>query len=231
MGKKFWCLYRHSELSWQHMLTYHQTWSSSLGLWWLCCFVMSLLFCCCCCLCWCSVNLFQGRVILSNKTARTVAFFYTLMLHCLVFLVSHMILGLHCPAQLMLSCCFKCFACVCDQVLYKVAWSESIGRDCAAFCAKKWVFLLCTSFLNDIWSNEFLVLNHCVFTSIVFNACVFWITHTLFPPTDTQTTCTVSTRMETRGSSGFYPLERAVHINHILYLWHENHSLSFNYWY
>lgn len=29
----------------------------------------------------------QGRVILSNKMARTVAFFYTLFLHCLVFLV------------------------------------------------------------------------------------------------------------------------------------------------
>ncbi|XP_016088265.1 cut-like homeobox 1b [Sinocyclocheilus grahami] len=50
-----------------------------------------------------------GRVILSNKTARTVAFFYTLMLHCLVFLV-----------------------------LYKESWSESISRDCAAFCAKKY---------------------------------------------------------------------------------------------
>ncbi|KAK1790639.1 hypothetical protein P4O66_014030, partial [Electrophorus voltai] len=49
----------------------------------------------------------KGRVILSNKMARTVAFFYTLFLHCLVFLV-----------------------------LYKTAWSESIGRDCAAFCAK-----------------------------------------------------------------------------------------------
>uniref|UniRef100_A0AAR2JE47 Protein CASP n=1 Tax=Pygocentrus nattereri TaxID=42514 RepID=A0AAR2JE47_PYGNA len=48
-----------------------------------------------------------GRVILSNKMARTVAFFYTLFLHCLVFLV-----------------------------LYKTAWSESIGRDCSAFCAK-----------------------------------------------------------------------------------------------
>uniref|UniRef100_A0A672MJ51 Protein CASP-like n=1 Tax=Sinocyclocheilus grahami TaxID=75366 RepID=A0A672MJ51_SINGR len=51
----------------------------------------------------------RGRVILSNKTARTVAFFYTLMLHCLVFLV-----------------------------LYKESWSESISRDCAAFCAKKY---------------------------------------------------------------------------------------------
>lgn len=29
----------------------------------------------------------QGRAILSNKMARTVAFFYTLFLHCLVFLV------------------------------------------------------------------------------------------------------------------------------------------------
>lgn len=29
----------------------------------------------------------QGRMILSNKIARTVAFFYTLFLHCLVFLV------------------------------------------------------------------------------------------------------------------------------------------------
>eukprot|EP00064_Thunnus_orientalis_P011946 superscaffoldBa00001777_g11978 len=51
----------------------------------------------------------RGRVILSNKTARTIAFFYTLFLHCLVFLV-----------------------------LYKTAWSESIGRDCSAFCAKKY---------------------------------------------------------------------------------------------
>ncbi|XP_051521133.1 cut-like homeobox 1b [Myxocyprinus asiaticus] len=58
---------------------------------------------------WDKATLSLGRVILSNKTARTVAFFYTLMLHCLVFLV-----------------------------LYKAAWSESIGRDCAAFCAKKY---------------------------------------------------------------------------------------------
>ncbi|XP_056329254.1 cut-like homeobox 1b [Danio aesculapii] len=58
---------------------------------------------------WDKATLSLGRVILSNKTARTIAFFYTLMLHCLVFLV-----------------------------LYKAAWSESIGRDCAAFCAKKY---------------------------------------------------------------------------------------------
>ncbi len=72
-------------------------------------FVMSLLFC------WSVLaNLFQGRVILSNKMARTVAFFYTLMLHCLVFLVSHMTLGLHRPALLMLHCCFMC-VCVCER--------------------------------------------------------------------------------------------------------------------
>ncbi|OXB78858.1 UNVERIFIED_CONTAM: hypothetical protein H355_011263 [Colinus virginianus] len=59
---------------------------------------------------WDKATLSMGRLILSNKTARTVAFFYTLLLHCLVFLV-----------------------------LYKTAWSESVGRDCAAFCAKKWV--------------------------------------------------------------------------------------------
>lgn len=58
---------------------------------------------------WDKATLSLGRVILSNKTARTVAFFYTLLLHCLIFLV-----------------------------LYKAAWSESIGRDCAAFCAKKY---------------------------------------------------------------------------------------------
>ncbi|XP_041924076.1 cut-like homeobox 1b [Alosa sapidissima] len=58
---------------------------------------------------WDKATLSLGRVILSSKTARTVAFFYTLFLHCLVFLV-----------------------------LYKTAWSESIGRDCAAFCAKKY---------------------------------------------------------------------------------------------
>uniref|UniRef100_A0A672MCX6 Protein CASP-like n=1 Tax=Sinocyclocheilus grahami TaxID=75366 RepID=A0A672MCX6_SINGR len=54
---------------------------------------------------------------------------------------SHMILGLRCPSQrtavlsvLLLPMC----VCVCDQVLYKESWSESISRDCAAFCAKKY---------------------------------------------------------------------------------------------
>uniref|UniRef100_UPI0037E7D57E cut-like homeobox 1b isoform X2 n=1 Tax=Semicossyphus pulcher TaxID=241346 RepID=UPI0037E7D57E len=58
---------------------------------------------------WDKATLSLGRVILSNKIARTIAFFYTLFLHCLVFLV-----------------------------LYKTAWSESIGRDCATFCAQKY---------------------------------------------------------------------------------------------
>ncbi|XP_067101850.1 cut-like homeobox 1b isoform X1 [Osmerus mordax] len=58
---------------------------------------------------WDKATLSLGRGILSNKMARTIAFFYTLFLHCLVFLV-----------------------------LYKTAWSESIGRDCNAFCAKKY---------------------------------------------------------------------------------------------
>ncbi|XP_075996921.1 cut-like homeobox 1b isoform X3 [Genypterus blacodes] len=58
---------------------------------------------------WDKATLSLGRVILSSKMARTIAFFYTLFLHCLVFLV-----------------------------LYKTAWSESIGRDCSAFCAKKY---------------------------------------------------------------------------------------------
>uniref|UniRef100_A0A9J8D2H1 CASP C-terminal domain-containing protein n=1 Tax=Cyprinus carpio carpio TaxID=630221 RepID=A0A9J8D2H1_CYPCA len=57
---------------------------------------------------WDKATLGLGHVILSNKMARTVASLYKLMLHCLVFLV-----------------------------LYKAAWSESIGRYCAAFCAKK----------------------------------------------------------------------------------------------
>ncbi|KAG8590257.1 hypothetical protein GDO81_006696 [Engystomops pustulosus] len=57
---------------------------------------------------WDKATLGMGRLILSNKMARTIAFFYTLFLHCLVFLV-----------------------------LYKTAWSESVGRDCAAYCAKK----------------------------------------------------------------------------------------------
>ncbi|XP_041733810.1 protein CASP isoform X4 [Coregonus clupeaformis] len=58
---------------------------------------------------WDKATLSLGRGILSNKMARTIAFFYTIFLHCLVFLV-----------------------------LYKTAWSESIGRDCSAFCAKKY---------------------------------------------------------------------------------------------
>uniref|UniRef100_A0A8K9UFU6 Protein CASP n=1 Tax=Oncorhynchus mykiss TaxID=8022 RepID=A0A8K9UFU6_ONCMY len=58
---------------------------------------------------WDKVTFVLGRSILSNKMARTITFFYTLFLHCLVFLV-----------------------------LYETAWSESIGRDCSAFCAKKY---------------------------------------------------------------------------------------------
>ncbi|XP_049643808.1 protein CASP isoform X1 [Suncus etruscus] len=57
---------------------------------------------------WDKATLSMGKLILSNKVARTVGFFYTLFLHCLVFLV-----------------------------LYKLAWSESMERDCTAFCAKK----------------------------------------------------------------------------------------------
>ncbi|XP_027717646.1 protein CASP isoform X9 [Vombatus ursinus] len=58
---------------------------------------------------WDKATLSMGRLILSNKMARTIGFFYTLFLHCLVFLV-----------------------------LYKTAWSESVERDCAAYCAKKY---------------------------------------------------------------------------------------------
>ncbi|XP_070591287.1 protein CASP isoform X6 [Erythrolamprus reginae] len=58
---------------------------------------------------WDKATLSLGRLVLSNKVARTIAFFYTLFLHCLVFLV-----------------------------LYKIAWSESVGRDCSAYCAKKY---------------------------------------------------------------------------------------------
>uniref|UniRef100_A0ABK0LWE7 Protein CASP n=1 Tax=Rattus norvegicus TaxID=10116 RepID=A0ABK0LWE7_RAT len=57
---------------------------------------------------WDKATLGMGHLILSNKMARTIGFFYTLFLHCLVFLV-----------------------------LYKLAWSESVERDCAATCAKK----------------------------------------------------------------------------------------------
>ncbi|XP_031752623.1 protein CASP isoform X4 [Xenopus tropicalis] len=58
---------------------------------------------------WDKATLSMGKLILSNKMARTIAFFYTLFLHSLVFLV-----------------------------LYKTAWSESVERDCAAYCAKKY---------------------------------------------------------------------------------------------
>ncbi|XP_007468954.1 PREDICTED: uncharacterized protein LOC103085762 [Lipotes vexillifer] len=57
---------------------------------------------------WDKATLSMGRLVLSNKMARTIGFCYTLFLHCLVFLV-----------------------------LYKLAWSESVERDCATFCAKK----------------------------------------------------------------------------------------------
>ncbi|GCB83284.1 hypothetical protein scyTo_0023844, partial [Scyliorhinus torazame] len=35
---------------------------------------------------WDKATLSMGRVILSNKLARTIAFFYTVLLHCMVFL-------------------------------------------------------------------------------------------------------------------------------------------------
>uniref|UniRef100_A0A2K6ETI5 Protein CASP n=1 Tax=Propithecus coquereli TaxID=379532 RepID=A0A2K6ETI5_PROCO len=57
---------------------------------------------------WDKATLSMGRLVLSNKMARTIGFFYMLFLHCLVFLV-----------------------------LYKLAWSESMERDCTTFCAKK----------------------------------------------------------------------------------------------
>ncbi|KAL8587966.1 hypothetical protein ACOMHN_058485 [Nucella lapillus] len=54
------------------------------------------------------ITLSMGRVIMSNKTARAFAFFYTLLLHCLVFLV-----------------------------LYKLAYTEAIKRDIAAECHQR----------------------------------------------------------------------------------------------
>ena len=54
------------------------------------------------------VTLSMGRFILSNKTARTVTFFYTALVHSLVFLV-----------------------------LYKLAHTESCKRDFASDCAQK----------------------------------------------------------------------------------------------
>lgn len=54
------------------------------------------------------VTLSMGRFILGNKTARTVTFMYTALVHCLVFLV-----------------------------LYKLAHTESCKRDFASDCAQK----------------------------------------------------------------------------------------------
>ncbi|CAH3149796.1 unnamed protein product [Porites lobata] len=54
------------------------------------------------------VTLNLGRFILSNKVARTIAFFYTLLVHLMVFLV-----------------------------LYKLAYTESCKRDVASECAKR----------------------------------------------------------------------------------------------
>lgn len=54
------------------------------------------------------ITLSMGRFIMSNKVARTIAFFYTLLLHSLVFLV-----------------------------LYKLAHTESCKRDYAADCHAK----------------------------------------------------------------------------------------------
>ncbi|XP_028400316.1 protein CASP-like [Dendronephthya gigantea] len=56
------------------------------------------------------VTLNMGKFILSNKIARAVAFFYTIFLHCLVFLV-----------------------------LYKLAYAESCKRIVAAECNKRFI--------------------------------------------------------------------------------------------
>lgn len=47
------------------------------------------------------VSQLQGRLILSNKIARTIAFFYTLFLHCLVFLVSLRSLTVYCLCKML----------------------------------------------------------------------------------------------------------------------------------
>lgn len=85
------------------------------------------------------LSVFQGRGILSNKMARTIAFFYTLFLHCLVFLVSSP--SFWCNSFFMAEVTGFTSSSGIFQVLYKTAWSESIGRDCTAFCAKKWVWI------------------------------------------------------------------------------------------
>lgn len=84
----------------------------------------------------------QGRVILSNKMARTIAFFYTLFLHCLVFLVQ--LSAPQVSEKPRTGAKLLTFVVSPSQVLYKTAWSESIGRDCSAFCAKKFVSPLAT---------------------------------------------------------------------------------------
>ncbi|XP_037630559.1 cut-like homeobox 1b isoform X5 [Sebastes umbrosus] len=73
---------------------------------------------------WDKATLSLGRVILSNKMARTVAFFYTLFLHCLVFLV-----------------------------LYKTAWSESIGRG-RVFKSLRWWNNIYNSYKFTCHSSE-----------------------------------------------------------------------------
>ncbi|KAM7413035.1 hypothetical protein PAMA_020423 [Pampus argenteus] len=54
---------------------------------------------------WDKATLSLGRVILSNKMARTIAFFYTLFLHCLVFLV-----GLPLTVEPLMSLCVISFS-------------------------------------------------------------------------------------------------------------------------
>lgn len=54
------------------------------------------------------ITLSMGRFIMGNKVARTVTFFYTIFLHCFVFLV-----------------------------LYKLAHTESCKRDMAAECQER----------------------------------------------------------------------------------------------
>ncbi|KAL5016637.1 hypothetical protein ScPMuIL_006226 [Solemya velum] len=70
------------------------------------------------------ITLGMGRFIMGNPLARTIAFFYTLFMHCLIFLV-----------------------------LYKLAYTESCKRDVAAECHQKFAEHMMKVHGDETWHD------------------------------------------------------------------------------
>lgn len=112
--------------------------------------------------------IFQGRIIMSNKFARVFAFFYTLLLHCLVFLVWESLLKVcvwHCfvfqHANLYLQCMFDVALCFISYVC-TVSYLWFVDVNYVLSPPETDLFLILWKFLfNSTVSNPYILFSRC----------------------------------------------------------------------